>query len=166
MAQCFLGRIAVLRTYMRPIVRDRVAWSVCRSVCLSVILVSPAKTAEPTEMPFGLRTRVGPRDHVLDAGPDLPTGRGNFEGKVMPADLSPLATAHELVRRLRCGGIIARVERVNSSSRGVRCGLSSNYFDHLFFFDYKQFIKVINLCVTLVHCAVWQLTGIRLALRE
>jgi len=28
----------------------------CRSVCLSVTLVSPAKTAEPIEMPFGLRT--------------------------------------------------------------------------------------------------------------
>jgi len=50
----------------------------------------------------------------------------------MPADLSPLAAANELVRHLRCGGIIARVERVNSSSPGVRCGLSSNYFDHLF----------------------------------
>jgi len=35
--------------------------SVCRSVslcvCLSVTLVSPAKTAEPIEMPLGLRTR-------------------------------------------------------------------------------------------------------------
>ena len=26
------------------------------SVCLSVTVVSPAKTAEPIEMPFGLRT--------------------------------------------------------------------------------------------------------------
>jgi len=33
---------------------------VCLSVCRSVTLVSPAKTAEPTEMPFGLRTLVGP----------------------------------------------------------------------------------------------------------
>jgi len=32
--------------------------------------VSPAKTAEPIEMPFGLRTRVGPGNHVLDGGPD------------------------------------------------------------------------------------------------
>ena len=43
--------------------------------------------------------------------------RGNFEGKDMPADLSPLAAANELVRRLRGGGIIARAERVNSSSQ-------------------------------------------------
>jgi len=151
---------------MRPIVRDRVTFFVCRSVCLSVTLVSPAKTAETIEMPFGSRTRVGPRDHVLDGGPDPLREGAILKGKVMPADLSSLAAANELVCRLRCGGIIARAERVNSSSRGVRCGLSSNYFDHLFFFDYKQFIKVVNLCVTLVHCAVWQLTGIGLTLRE
>jgi len=30
--------------------------------------VSCAKTAEPIEMPFGLWTRVGPREHVLHAG--------------------------------------------------------------------------------------------------
>ena len=28
--------------------------------------MSPAKTAEPIEMPFGLWTRVGPRKHALD----------------------------------------------------------------------------------------------------
>jgi len=66
---------------MRPIVRDRVAWSVCLSVGLSVTLVSPAKTAEPIAMPFGLRTWLGPRDHVLDGDLDPPMGRGNFEGK-------------------------------------------------------------------------------------
>jgi len=41
--------------------------------------MSPAKTAEPIEVPFGLRTRVGPGNHVLDRGPDSPMGRGNFE---------------------------------------------------------------------------------------
>ena len=50
------------------------------SVSLSVALVSPAKTAAPIEMPFRLRTWVGPRNHVLDGGPDPPLGRGNFEG--------------------------------------------------------------------------------------
>ena len=57
---------------MRTIVTDRVAWSVCRSVglpCLSVALVSPAKTAAPIEMPFGLWARMGPRNHVLDESP-------------------------------------------------------------------------------------------------
>ena len=37
-------------------------------VCPSVTLVSPAKTAAPIEMPFGLRTRVSSRNHVLDGG--------------------------------------------------------------------------------------------------
>jgi len=67
---------------MRPIVTDKVAWSVCRSclsVCRSITLVSPAKTAVPIEMLFGLRTRVGPRSHVLDRRPD-PHGKGNFDG--------------------------------------------------------------------------------------
>ena len=54
---------------------------VCLSVCLSVTLVSPAKTAEPIEMPSGLRTWLGPRDHVLDGGSDPPMGRGKFCGE-------------------------------------------------------------------------------------
>jgi len=53
---------------MRPVVTDRLAWSLCRSVSLSVTIVSPAKTAEPIEMPFRLWTRVGPTKHVLDWG--------------------------------------------------------------------------------------------------
>jgi len=57
---------------MRPIVTNRVAWS----VGLSVTLVSPTKTAAPIEMPFGSRTRVSPRNHVLDGGPDPPMGTG------------------------------------------------------------------------------------------
>jgi len=51
---------------------------VCRSVGLSVTLVSPAKTAAPIEIPFGLGTRVGPRNHVLDGGPDPP-----WEGAIL-----------------------------------------------------------------------------------
>jgi len=39
---------------MRPIATDGVEWS----VGLYVMTVSTAKTAEPIEMPFGLRTRV------------------------------------------------------------------------------------------------------------
>jgi len=53
---------------MRLIVTDRVAWSICQ--CLTV--GSHGKTVEPIEMPFGLRTRVIPRNHVLDGGPDPP----------------------------------------------------------------------------------------------
>jgi len=35
------------------------------SVCRSVTIVSPAKTAEPIEIPFELWTQVGPVNHVL-----------------------------------------------------------------------------------------------------
>ena len=51
---------------MLPLVTDRVAWSVDLSVCLTVTVVSPVKTAEPIKVPFGLRTQVGPRNHALD----------------------------------------------------------------------------------------------------
>jgi len=52
---------------------------VCLSVGRSVTIVSPAKTTEGIEMPFGLQTRVGPRNDVLD-GVQIPVRRGNFEG--------------------------------------------------------------------------------------
>jgi len=76
---------------VRPIVTDRVARSVGPAVGLSVgmslsfchnvtIVSEPCKTAKPIEMPFGLRTRVGPRNRVLGWSPDPAMGRGNFEG--------------------------------------------------------------------------------------
>jgi len=43
--------------------------------------VSSAKTAAPIEMPFGLRTWVGPRNHVLDGGPDPPMGKAILRGE-------------------------------------------------------------------------------------
>ena len=51
---------------------------VCLSVCLSVTLVSPTKTAEPIEMPSGLRTWLGKSDHVVDGGSDPPWEGANF----------------------------------------------------------------------------------------
>ena len=44
-------------------------------VCLSVTLVSPAKTAEPIEVSFGMCSQVGSRNHALD-GVQIPTGEG------------------------------------------------------------------------------------------
>ena len=47
--------------------------------------MNPAKIAALIEMPFGLRTRMGPGNHVLDEGPDHPMGTSNFkEGKGHP----------------------------------------------------------------------------------
>jgi len=56
---------------MRSVVTDPLGWPVGRSVTL----VSPAKMVEAIEMSFGLRTRVGPRNHVLD-GVHIPHGKG------------------------------------------------------------------------------------------
>ena len=61
----------------------RVAWSVVRSVGLSVTVVSCAEMAEPIKMSFELRTREGPRNHVLD-GSRSPHGKGSFEGGGRP----------------------------------------------------------------------------------
>jgi len=65
---------------MQPIVTDRVAWS----VGLSDTLVSPAKTAAPIEMPFLLRTRVSPGNHVLDGVQIPPWDWAILRGKVRP----------------------------------------------------------------------------------
>jgi len=64
---------------MRPIVTDQVSWFVCRSVCLSLTVVSPVKTAEPIEMPLGYGLCMGLRNHVLGGGLD-PHG-ANLKGK-------------------------------------------------------------------------------------
>ena len=53
-----LGRASQYYVRLRLIVTDRVAWSVGRSVDRFVTVVRP--------IPFGLRPRVGPRNHVLD----------------------------------------------------------------------------------------------------
>jgi len=47
-------------------------------------VVCSAKTAAPIEMPFGLRTRVGPSNHVLDGGPDPPWANAILRGKGRP----------------------------------------------------------------------------------
>ena len=51
---------------------------VCVCDCLLVISLSPAKTEEPIEMPFGLWTWVCPRDYVLGGDPDPRRRIGNF----------------------------------------------------------------------------------------
>jgi len=60
---------------MRSIVTDGVAWS----VGLSVVIVSPAKSAKPIEIPFGMWTRVGPKNHagLLDVV-QIPYANGQF----------------------------------------------------------------------------------------
>jgi len=65
---------------MRPTAADRVAWS----VCLSVTIMSPAKAAEPIGMPFGMWTRLGPSNHLLDEGRSPHAKWQFFEGERGP----------------------------------------------------------------------------------
>jgi len=77
-----LHHVTILRTYMQPTVTNGVTWSVCvgLSVGGSVLIMSPAKTAEPIKMPLRMWTQVGPRNHVLDRGP-YPQWKGtNLKG--------------------------------------------------------------------------------------
>jgi len=59
---------------------------VCLSVCLCLLvtLVSPAKTAQPTEMPLWAYLG-GPIKPCIIWGLDAPRGRGNF-GVVRPIE--------------------------------------------------------------------------------
>ena len=47
-------------------------------------MVSCAKTSKPIEMPFVFWAGMGTRNKILDGGPGLPMGRGNFWGKGRP----------------------------------------------------------------------------------
>ena len=98
---------------MRPVVTDRVAWPVGLSVDLSVTLVSPAKAAAPIEMLFGLRTDSGgPKEPLLDEGPDPIMGRGSFEGGKGRPIVKYRDTLRSLVRK-----------RLNRSRCRLSCGL-------------------------------------------
>jgi len=43
-------------------------------------MVRRTKSTESIEAPFGIWTGVSLKPHVLDGGPDLPTGNDKFEG--------------------------------------------------------------------------------------
>jgi len=50
--------------------------------------------AEPTDLPFGLQTRVGPRKHILDGGPD-PCVKGQLLGeRICPSCLRTVCSSH------------------------------------------------------------------------
>jgi len=84
---------------------------VCWSVGQSVTLVSPAKTAEPIEMLFELRTRVGAGNYVLDGCPDFPMERGNFEGRkghpIVKYRDTLLSSVQKQLNRFRCRWIVS-----------------------------------------------------------
>jgi len=142
---------------MLPIVINRVAWSVGWSVCRSATLVSPAKTAAPIGMLFGLWAWIGPRNRVR-WGLGFLMGRGNFgergvQGKVYGRSAVRCAKKAEPIdlgcglgwaegstisivfgrwrQRAAMGGHIGATWRIRLNRLLQRCGLMSNYFDHL-----------------------------------
>jgi len=119
---------------MRPIITDRVACTVCPSVGISFTLVSPAKTAGPIEMPFGLWTRVGPKKHVLD-GAQIPHAKGQLLAErtcpAMPNDILPWAVQKWLNRSIcRLGYGLGWTEGSTSSiivARLRQCALTGGH---------------------------------------
>jgi len=51
--------------------------------------------AASIEMPFGFRTRMGPRNHVLDEGPDPP-----WEGAILWGDGCPTVKYRDTLQSL------------------------------------------------------------------
>ena len=70
-----LGRIAVLLRCGLLLQTSR-----SLSVSLSITIVSPANTTELIEMPFGMWTRVGTGNHVLEGGPHFQNAIGHLLG--------------------------------------------------------------------------------------
>jgi len=66
---------------MRPVATDvtRSMVCVCVSVRVVVTRICCEKTAELIELPFGERTHVGLKNHMLN-WVEIPTERGNFVG--------------------------------------------------------------------------------------
>jgi len=125
--------------------------------------------AEPIEIPFGFWARIGPRNHVLDGGPDPPC-----EGAILGESVAHCKALGTFCRELYRNGWTDRFDiwvvdsggpkeaQVHSYSPGGdnklkwkntlappseydwtvrlrwRCGLMSNYFDHLFLFLSKH----------------------------
>jgi len=106
---------ACVECKMRPTNRDN-AWSVCPlGTTMGYI-----KTDEPIEIPLWVWTRVGSRDHELGGTRTL-HGNGQFWAGVS----GPLRNMGNIWLEPT---LFARWQQ--------RCGLSANYFDHLFFLFY------------------------------
>jgi len=70
---------------------------ICLSVCHNV---SPTKTAEPIEIPFGTWTPVDPMNHVIDGVARSSTRKSSVEGD--DAGISPHAVDWPAAEAVKC----------------------------------------------------------------
>jgi len=83
----------------------------CKVMGHSTTTVSCAKTAEPIEMPLWIKTRVSPRNYVLNGVQILLKGKGQFRG---------LSGPFKNISRGRCSGRCGvRCKRDNSIANNV-----------------------------------------------
>ena len=129
---------------MRPIATDRVAWSVCLSVCLSVTVVSPAKTAEPTAISLGCWLGWAQWTKYL-MRVQIPHEKWHFWGK-WRLDFSACRQTLFLVtmtsgfpQMLLISTPVGQLQKKSrimlnfpwAEKYPVRCGFMSKFFDHL-----------------------------------
>jgi len=128
---------------LRPIATGRVAWS----FGLSVTTISPAKTAETIDMPFGMWTWVGPRDYVLDDESRSPNGNRHFWGDDVAIFLHTTSTIpsgpdvgispHAIDQRSYWLATEAVECHIKFSQWKIPCDAASlsKFFDHLLLFN-------------------------------
>ena len=108
---------------MWPILTVRVALSVGLSVCHTS---GPCRTAAPIELPFGLRTSVGPGNHVLDGG-QIPHGKGQIRNTRSALRLYRHCNVQQQVSTLRPDRnvqIIGRVQLASDFGKRLRAAIS------------------------------------------
>jgi len=120
--------IAVASTALAMRALRRATWSAVLSVCLSVTTVSPAKTAEPIQMPFWMCTRMSPFHSD-------PHRKGHFGGDGFshtPLCTFPVALTSGFPRMVSASIPIGRpykqlchIELILIKNPPLRCGLSS-----------------------------------------
>jgi len=80
-----------------------------------------AKTAKPIDVPFSMKTRMGPRNHVLiGLGCRSPTGRNNFRGCSENFRAQPM----QPIGRERGGGIAQRGQSLIYTIALLMCCIS------------------------------------------
>jgi len=148
-----LGCITVPRMWMWPIVTDRVEWSVCRSVCLSVCHSrEPCKNRWTDQDVVWVVDSGGLKEPCIRWGADPPCKRAILRGKEAahtkvegPSPVSCAKTAEPIEmpfgmwtrvgprkHALEWGCTLAQPSKSDWTVH-VRwqCSLLSNYFDHL-----------------------------------